>query len=268
GRLFNILEKGFDALLNVYEAGLKVVLRHRFITLLTMFGTIALTGYLYVIIPKGFFPQQDTGLIIGLSEAAQDISYQAMTERQQALLNAIMKDPAVASIGSAIGAGGGNTTVNNGRVYIALKPLKERDNMDTVLARLRTNLAKIQGITLYMQPAQDITIGGRVSKTQYQYTLGDADPGELNHWAALFLDRIKKIPGITDVATDQLNSGPLLDISIKREVASSYGILPFTIDNTLDDAFGQRIVSTMYTTLNQYHVIMEVDPNFQNSPEP
>jgi HAE1 family hydrophobic/amphiphilic exporter-1 len=139
--------------------------------------------------------------------------------------------------------------------------------MDKVLARLRTNLAKIQGITLYMQAAQDITIGGRVSKTMYQYTLNDADPGELNHWAALFLDKIKAIPGIADVATDQLNAGPMLDITIKREVASSYGILPFTIDNTLDDAFGQRIVSTMYTQLNQYHVVMEVDPKFQYSPE-
>jgi HAE1 family hydrophobic/amphiphilic exporter-1 len=267
GRLFRLSEGGFNALLGTYEAGLKIVLRHRFITLLTMFATIGLTGYLYVVIPKGFFPQQDTGLIIGLSEAAQDISYQAMAERQQALLNAIMKDPAVASIGSAIGAGGGNTTINNGRIYIALKPYKQRDNMETILARLRTNLAKIQGITLYMQAAQDITIGGRVSKTQYQYTLDDADPGELNHWAALFLDRIKKVPGITDVATDQQNSGPLLDITIKREVASSYGILPFTIDNTLDDAFGQRIVSTMYTTLNQYHVVMEVNPKFQYSPE-
>jgi len=267
GRLYRLSEGGFNALLGAYEAGLKIVLRHRFITLLTMFATIALTGYLYVTIPKGFFPQQDTGLIIGLSEAAQDISYPAMAERQQALLNAIMKDPAVASIGSAIGAGGGNTTINNGRIYIALKPYKQRDNMETILARLRNNLAKIQGITLYMQAAQDITIGGRVSKTQYQYTLDDADPGELNHWAALFLDRIKKVPGITDVATDQQNSGPLLDITIKREVASSYGILPFTIDNTLDDAFGQRIVSTMYTTLNQYHVVMEVNPKFQYSPE-
>jgi HAE1 family hydrophobic/amphiphilic exporter-1 len=139
--------------------------------------------------------------------------------------------------------------------------------MDQVLARLRTNLAKIQGITLYMQAAQDITIGGRLSKTQYQYTLSDADPGELNHWAGLFLDRIKAIPGIADVATDQLNAGPMLDITIKREVASSYGILPYTIDNTLDDAFGQRIVSTMFTALNQYHVVMEVDPKFQYSPE-
>ncbi|MGJ4942532.1 efflux RND transporter permease subunit [Bradyrhizobium sp. HKCCYLS1011] len=267
GRLFRVFEKGFDGLLGIYEAGLRIVLRHRFITLLSMFATIVLTGYLYFVIPKGFFPEQDTGLIIGLSEAAQDISFQAMAERQQALLNAIMRDPAVASIGAAVGAGGGNATVNNGRVFIALKPRDQRDSMDQVLGRLRTNLAKIQGITLYMQAAQDITIGGRVAKTQYQYTLDDPDQGELNHWAGLFLDRIKQIPGITDVATDQLNAGPLLDITIKREVASSYGILPYTIDNTLDDAFGQRIVSTMYTTLNQYHVVLEVDPKFQYSPE-
>src|SRR5437764_2955667 len=234
---------------------------------MTMIGTIALTGYLYVLIPKCFFPEQDTGLIIGLSEAAQDISFQAMAERQQALLNAVMRDPAVASIGSAVGAGGGNTTVNNGRVYIALKPKNQRGSMEEVLARLRTNLAKIQGITLYMQAAQDITIGGRVSKTLYQYTLNDADPGELNHWAALFLDKIKAVPGITDVTTDQLNAGPMLDITIKRDVASSYGILPYTIDNTLDDAFGQRIVSTIYTTLQQYHVILEVNPKFQYGPE-
>ncbi|QDW41253.1 MMPL family transporter [Bradyrhizobium sp. KBS0727] len=267
GWLYRLSERGFDGLLHLYEAGLKIVLRHRFITLMTMLGTIALTGYLFVLIPKGFFPEQDTGLIIGLSEAAQDISFQAMAERQQALLDAVMRDPAVATVGAAVGAGGGNTTVNNGRVYIALKPQSQRGSMDQVLARLRTNLAKIQGITLYMQAAQDITIGGRVSKTMYQYTLNDADPGELNHWAGLFLDRIKAIPGIADVATDQLNAGPMLDITIKREVASSYGILPYTIDNTLDDAFGQRIVSTMYTTLNQYHVVLEVDPKFQYGPE-
>src|SRR4051812_15228837 len=267
GRLYCFFERGFDGLLALYEKGLKIVLRHRFITLMTMFGTIALTGYLFVVIPKGFFPEQDTGLIIGLSEAAQDISFQAMAERQQALLNAVMRDPAVASVGSAVGAGGGNTTVNNGRVYIALKPQNQRGSMAEVMGRLRTNLAKIQGITLYMQAAQDITIGGRVSKTMYQYTLADADPGELNHWAALFLDRIKAVPGIADVATDQLNAGPMLDITIKREVASSFGILPFTIDNTLSDAFGQRIVSTMFTTLNQYHVVMEVDPKFQYGPE-
>jgi HAE1 family hydrophobic/amphiphilic exporter-1 len=266
GWLYRFFERGFDGLLNAYEAGLKVVLRHRFITLMVMLGTIAVTGYLYVIIPKGFFPQQDTGLIIGLSEAAQDISFQAMAERQQALIDAVMQDPAVASVGSAVGAGGGNTTVNNGRVYIALKPENQRVPVDQVIARLRTNLAKIQGITLYMQAAQDITIGGRLSKTQYQYSLDDADPGELNHWAALFLDKIRAIPGIIDVTTDQLNAGPMLDITIKREVASSFGILPSTIDNTLDDAFGQRIVSTMFTPLNQYHVVLEVQPQFQYDP--
>jgi hydrophobe/amphiphile efflux-1 (HAE1) family protein len=267
GWLYRMSERGFDGLLYAYETGLKVVLRHRFITLMVMFGTVALTGYLYVIIPKGFFPQQDTGLIIGQSEAAQDISFQAMKERQQALLDGIMKDPAVATVGSAVGAGGGSYTLNDGRVFIQLKPANERESIEKVMARLRTNLAKIQGISLYMQAAQDITVGARLNKTQFQYTLNDADPGELSHWSALFLDKFKAIPGITDVATDQLSSGPLLDITIKREVASSYGILPYTIDNTLDDAFGQRIVSTMYTTLQQYHVILEVNPKFQYGPE-
>src|ERR1700686_2378410 len=201
GRVYRFLERGFDGLLNAYEAGLKIVLRHRFITLMVMFGTIALTGYLYVLIPKGFFPEQDTGLIIGLSEAAQDISFSAMKERQQALLDAIIRDPAVATVGSAVGAGGGNTTVKNTRVFIQLKPHDQRDPIDKVIARLRTNLAKTQGITLYMQAAQDITIGGRVSKTQYQYTLDDADPGELNHWAPLFIDKIRAIPGVVDVTT-------------------------------------------------------------------
>jgi len=235
---------------------------------MVMLGTIVLTGYLYIVIPKGFFPQQDTGLIIGLSEAAQDISYSAMAERQMAVINAVLEDPAVASVGSAIGAGGGTTTINNGRMFIALKPNNERDaTADQVVRRLQTRLARIQGITLYMQAAQDITIGGRLSKTQYQYTLADADPGELNRWAALFLDKIKTIPGITDITTDQENAGPLLDITVNREVASSFGILPSTVDNTLDDAFGQRIVSTMYTMNNEYHVVLEVDPKFQFGPE-
>jgi HAE1 family hydrophobic/amphiphilic exporter-1 len=268
GWLYRQSERGFDGLLNLYEAGLKIVLRHRFATLMVMLGTIVLTGYLYVVIPKGFFPQQDTGLIVGLSEAAQDISFPAMAQRQQAVIDAVLEDPAVASIGSAIGAGGGTTTINNGRVFIALKPHDQRDvTADQVIRRLQTRLARVQGITLYMQAAQDITIGGRLSKTQYQYTLADADPGELNHWAPLFLDKIKTLPGITDVTTDQENAGPLLDITINREVASSFGILPSTIDNILDDAFGQRIVSTMFTMLNQYHVVLEVDPKFQFGPE-
>jgi hydrophobe/amphiphile efflux-1 (HAE1) family protein len=267
GRLYRMSERGFDGLLYIYEAGLKVVLRHQFITLMVMFGTIALTGYLYVVIPKGFFPQQDTGLIIGQSEAAQDISFEAMTERQQALLDAIMRDPAVESIGAATGAGGGLYTINDGRVFIQLKPKAQRGPIDQVMARLRTNLAKIQGITLYMQAAQDITIGARLNKTQFQYTLNDADPGELSHWTDLFLEKFKALHSVADVATDQLNAGPLLDITIKRDVASSYGILPYTIDNTLDDAFGQRIVSTIYTTLQQYHVVLEVNPKFQYGPE-
>src|SRR4029077_4946292 len=190
-----------------------------------------------------------------------------MLERQQALQDAIMRDPAVDTVGAAVGAGGGVYTLNDGRAYIQLKPKEQRDPIDKVIARLRTNLAKIQGITLYMQPAQDITIGARLNKTQFQYTLNDADPGELQHWSALFLDKIKAVPGITDVTSDQLNAGPLHDVKIKGDVASSYGILPYTIDNTLDDAFGQRIVSTIYTTLQQYHVILEVNPKFQYGPE-
>jgi hydrophobe/amphiphile efflux-1 (HAE1) family protein len=267
GWLYRLLERGFDALLGVYEAGLKIVLRHRLITLMVMFGTIALTGYLYVIIPKGFFPQQDTGLVIAQSEAAQDISFQAMRERQQAMLDVIVRDPAVDSVGAAVGAGGGVYTLNDGRLFIQLKPHGQRPSIWQVIDRLRTNLARIQGITLYMQAAQDITIGARLNKTQFQYTLNDADPGELNHWASLFLDKLKEVPTIADVATDQLNAAPMLDVTIKRDVASSYGIQPYMIDNTLDDAFGQRIVSTIYTTLQQYHVILEVQPKFQYGPD-
>src|SRR5712692_1139504 len=264
GRLYRLLERGFDGLLALYESSLKVVLRHRFVTLLVMLGTIVLTGYLYIIIPKGFFPQQDTGMIIGIAEAAQNISYPAMVERMQAVIGTVLKDPAVASVGSQIGATG-TTTLNDGRMFIALKPQSERNaSADQVINRLQPQLAKLQGITLYMQAAQDITIGARVSRTQYQYTLVDADAAELGHWAPIFLDKLKSIPGIT---SDQANAGPLLDITVNRDAASSYGILPATIDNTLDDAFGQRIVSTMFTTLNQYHVVLEVEPQFQYGPE-
>jgi hydrophobe/amphiphile efflux-1 (HAE1) family protein len=267
GWLYRVLEGWFDGLLGLYERGLKIVLRHQFITLMVMLGTIALTGYLYVVIPKGFFPQQDTGMIVGITEASQDISFPAMVQRQQAVINVVLQDPAVASVGSQIGAGGPTPTLNDGRMFIALKSKSERNaSADQVINRLQPKLAKLQGIALYMQAAQDITIGGRLSKTQYQYTLADADPAELNRWAALFLDKLKSIPGIADVASDQQNAGPLLDITINRDVASSYGILPATIDNTLADAFGQRIVSTMLTQQNQYHVVLEVDPRFQFGP--
>ena len=268
GRLYRLLERGFEGLLAVYERGLTVALRHRFFTLMVMLGTIGLTGYLYMIIPKGFFPQQDTGMIQGIAEAAQDISYPAMVQRMQAVISRVLKDPAVASVGAQIGAGGATATLNDGRMFIALKPRDQRDaSADQVIARLQRDLNGIQGITLYMQSAQDITVGARLNKTQYQYTLTDADSNELNHWSQIFLDKLKLVPGITGVTTDQENAGPRLNVSVNREVASTFGILPATIDNTLDDAFGQRIVSTMFTALNQYHVVLEVDPRFQYSPE-
>jgi HAE1 family hydrophobic/amphiphilic exporter-1 len=268
GWLFRLFERGFDGLLSAYERGLKVALRYRFITLMMMLGTIGLTGWLYVIIPKGFFPQQDTGMIVGIAEAGQDVSYNAMVQRMQAVLDMVLKDPAVSSIGAQVGAGGSTATLNQGRVFIALKPRDQRDaSADQVITRLKTQLGSVEGITLYMQAAQDITVGGRLSKTQYQYTLTDADSNELDYWSAIFLDKLKGVQGITDVTTDQENAGPRLDVTVNREVASSFGILPSQVDNTLDDAFGQRIVSTMFTALNQYHVVLEVDPRFQTGPE-
>jgi len=268
GRLYRLFERGFDAILTLYERALKVALRHRLMTLMLMFGTIALTGYLYIVIPKGFFPQQDTGLIMGIAETAQDISVSAMAGRMQAAVAKVLEDPAVLTVASAMGAGGGTATLNQGRVFIALKPRAERDaSADQVIVRLNEKLAAIEGITLYMQAAQDITVGARLAKTQYQYTLTDADSNELNHWSAIFLDEFRKMPGITGVASDQENAGPRLNVTVKRDVASSFGILPSTIDNTLDDAFGQRIVSTMYTALNQYHVVLEVAPRFQTGPD-
>jgi hydrophobe/amphiphile efflux-1 (HAE1) family protein len=266
GRFYRLLESGFDGLLQLYERGLRHVLRHRFITLIAMLATIALTGYLYVVIPKGFFPQQDTGMIIAIAEASEGISYPAMEQRMEAAIRTVLKDPAVASVGSQIGATG-TTTLNDGRMFIALKPESERNaSADQVINRLQPQLAKLEGITVYLQAAQDITIGARVARTQYQYTLVDADAGELAHWAPIFYQRLKQLPEITDVASDQENAGPLLDITVNRDAASSYGILPATVDNTLDDAFGQRIVSTMFTSLNQYHVILEVQPQFQYGP--
>lgn len=235
GWLYRQSERAFDGLLALYERGLKLALRHRFITLMTMFLAIAVTGYLYVVIPKGFFPQQDTGLIVGVAEAAQDISYPAMSQRMHAVIAKVVEDPAVLSVGSAIGAGGGVATVNQGRVFITLKPREQRDaSADGVINRLRTRLASVEGITLYMQAAQDITVGARLAKTQFQYTLTDSDQNELNHWSAIFLDKLKSIPEIADVTTDQENAGPRLDVAVNREVASSFGIplRPSTIRST------------------------------------
>jgi hydrophobe/amphiphile efflux-1 (HAE1) family protein len=267
GWLYQLSERGFDALLGVYERGLKVALRHRFVTLMVMFGTIAVTGYLYYVIPKGFFPQQDTGMIVAIAEASQDVSFNQMSQRMQALMGVVLKDPAVASIGAQIGAGGATATLNDGRMFIALKPHDQRVSADQVILRLQKSLADIEGITLYMQAAQDITVGARLSKTQYQYTLTDADSNELNYWSAIFLDKLQKIPGIADVTSDQENGGPRLNVTVNRDVASSFGILPATVDDTLYDAFGQRIVSKIYTALNQYHVVLEVDPRFQSGPD-
>jgi multidrug efflux pump len=268
GFLYNLLERGFNGLLHLYEAGLKIVLRHRFITLLSLLATIALTGYLFVIIPKGFFPQQDTGMIQGISEAGEDISFPAMAQRQQALVDVLLRDPDVESVGSQIGASALSPTLNQGRMFIALKPHSQRTaSADEIIRRLEPKLAKIQGITLYMQAMQDITIGARVSKTQYQFTLTDANPGELSLWAGLYLDKIRSLPFVTAVSSDQQNAGPLLDITINREVASTYGITAAAIDNALNDAFGQRIISTIYTSLNQYRVVMEVLPKYQFGPE-
>jgi HAE1 family hydrophobic/amphiphilic exporter-1 len=267
GWLYRQFERGFDGLLAVYASGLTVALQHRFVTLMSLLLAVGVTGYLYVVIPKGFFPQQDTGMIVGIAEAARDISYDAMSRRMQAVIKVVSQDPAVDSVGSQIGAGGATATLNQGRVFIALKPFSQRTvSADQVIGRLRTRLAAVQGITLYMQAAQDITIGARLSKTQYQYTLTDADANELNHWSEVFLEKLKTISGITDVTSDQENAGPRLNVTVNREVASSFGILPSSVDNTLDDAFGQRIVSTMFTSLNQYHVILEVDRRFQTSP--
>src|SRR5271155_1752314 len=197
GRLYRFLEASFDGLLGGYERSLKAALRHRFATLMVMLGTIGVTGYLYLIIPKGFFPQQDTGMIVAIAEAAQSISFPAMEGRMEAVIGTILKDPAVASVGSQIGATG-NTTLNDGRLFIALKPESQRTaSADQVINRLRPQLARLQGVTVYMQAAQDITIGARVSRTQYQYTLVDADSAELAHWAPIFLGKLKSLPEIT-----------------------------------------------------------------------
>jgi hydrophobe/amphiphile efflux-1 (HAE1) family protein len=268
GFLYNLLERGFNGLLNLYEAGLKVVLRHRFITLMSLFATIALTGYLFMIIPKGFFPPNGTGVIQGISQAGENISFPAMAQRQQALVDILLQDPAIDMVGSTIGASALSPTLNQGRMFITLKPQSERNaSADEVIRRLQPKLARIQGITLYLQPMQEITIGARVSKSQYQFTLTDVNPGELSLWAGVYLEKIRSLPFVTDASTDQQNAGPLLDITINREVASTYGITAAAIDNTLNDAFGQQIVSNIYTPEYQYHVVLEVLPKYQFGPD-
>jgi multidrug efflux pump len=267
GRFYRASERMFERLIAFYGRTLGVVLRYRTITLLVAVGTLALTVFLYIIIPKGFFPVQDTGVIQGISQAPQSISYKAMATRQQQLADVILKDPAVESLSSFIGADGTNTTLNSGRISINLKPLDQRNiSASDVIRRLQKSLQQVQGIHLYMQPVQDITVDDRASRTQYQYTLEDADINELNEWTAKFVAEIRKHPEFEDVATDQQNDGRALSLMIDRVTASRLGIAPSTIDNTLYDAYGQRQINTLYTQLNQYHLILETAPQWQQHP--
>jgi multidrug efflux pump len=261
-------EEVFDAVIAFYGRTLKFVLRFRAITLLVTIATLVGTIFLYLYVPKGFFPVQDTGVILGVSEAPQSVSFKAMGQRQQALAQAILEDPAVESLSSFIGIDGTNTTLNSGRIQINLKPLKEREiSASEVIRRLQPKLEKVDGITLFMQPVQDLTVEDRVSRTQFQYSLEDVDAKELATWVPPFMDRLKQLPELRDVASDQLNGGLLVNVIIDRDSASRLGVLPADIDNTLYDAFGQRQVSTMYTQLNQYHVVLEADPQFQQNPD-
>ena len=267
GRVFRASERVFEWMIAFYGRTLKFVLRYQTITLLVALATLLLTILLYVIIPKGFFPVQDTGVIQGISQAAQTIGAKAMAKKQQELAKVILDDPAVESLSSFIGADGTNTTINSGRMSINLKPLDQRKlNASDVIRRLKSKLDQVQGIELFMQPVQNITVDDRVSRTQYQYTLEDPDADELNHWTNRFMARLKQLPTLEDVASDQQLGGLAVYLAIDRVTASRLGIAPATIDNTLYDAFGQRQINTMYTQLNQYHVVLESEPEFQLDP--
>jgi multidrug efflux pump len=268
GRFFRASEQAFDAVIAFYGRTLKTVLKYRGTTLAVTFATLVATILLYVYVPKGFFPVQDTGIILGVSQAPQTVSFAAMSQRQQQLADVILRDPAVESLSSFIGVDGANSTLNSGRIQINLKPLSERKLSATeVIRRLQPELAKVDGVTLYMQPVQDLTVEDRVSRTQFQYSLEDVDAKELAYWTPRFMDKLKSLPELRDVASDQQNGGLLVTLEIDRDTASRLGILPADIDNTLYDAFGQRQVSTIFTQLNQYHVVMEVDPKFQQNPD-
>ncbi len=265
GRLYALSERAFDAMLHAYERGLDLVLKYQFTTLCVFFATLALSVYLFVVIPKGFFPQQDIGLLTGISEAAQDVSPEAMMRLQQALGGIVMKDPAVDHVGMFVG-GSGNAP-NNGRMFITLKPRQDRTaNADQVISRLRPQLDKVQGAKLFLQAAQDVRVGGRASRTQFQYTLQGPDIAELNEWAPKVLAKLKTLPELRDVATDQQTEGTTLTLTINRDQAARYGLTPQVIDDTLYDAFGQREIAQYFTQLASYYVIMEVLPSLQGSP--
>jgi multidrug efflux pump len=267
GRLFRASQRFFDGVIQFYGKTLQWVLGHQRPTLLVAVATLVLTVLLYVIVPKGFFPVQDTGVILGISEASQSISFQGMVKEQQALARVILKDPAVESLSSFIGIDGTNTTLNSGRILINLKPLEERKvSASEIMRRLQRDLAKVEGITLYMQPVQDLTVDTRVSRTQYHYTLEDPNIDELNHFAPKLVETLRMEPELRDVSSDQQDQGLRVSLMIDRTTASRLGITPQLIDDTLYNAFGQRQVSTIFTQLNQYRVVLGVKPEFQQNP--
>ncbi|MGH8070170.1 MAG: efflux RND transporter permease subunit, partial [Candidatus Entotheonellia bacterium] len=266
GRFYHLSERLFDRIIEAYGTTLRWVLGHQPAPLLAAMATLALTVMLYMVVPKGFFPVQDTGVIQGISDAPQSISFPAMATRQQALAQVILKDPAVESLSSFIGVDGTNVTLNSGRILINLKPLAQRQgSAREVIRRLQSELAKVQGITLFMQPVQDLTVEDRVSRTQYQYSLDDPDGAELNAWAPRLVDALRARPELRDVSSDQQDQGLGTAVVIDRSTASRLGVSPQTIDDTLYDAFGQRQVSTLFTQLNQYRVVLEVKPHFRQN---
>jgi multidrug efflux pump len=267
GRIYRASERAFENVIAFYGRTLKWVLGWQTMTLLVAVATLVLTILLFIYIPKGFFPVQDTGVIQGVSEAAQTVSFEEMARAQQQLVQVILQDPAVESLSSFIGIDGTNTTLNSGRILINLKPLDQRKiGASDVIRRLQPELTSVAGITLFMQPVQDLSVETRVSRTQYQYTLEDASVDELNTFAPKMLERLKKLPDLRDVASDQQDQGLRARLVFDRATASRLGITPSAIDQTLYDAYGQRQVSTMFTQLNQYHVVLEVKPGFQKDP--
>jgi multidrug efflux pump len=265
-RIYAASEHVYERVIGFYGRTLRFVLRYQTTTLLITAATLALTLILYVVVPKGFFPVQDTGVILGISEAPEDSSFQALSERQQALTRLVLQNPNVESLSSFIGTDGINTTPNSGRIQINLKPLDQRSETASQIIRdLQPELAKVPGITLYMQPVQDLTVENRTSRTQFQYAMEDADARELATWSARLLDKLRRYPELRDVATDQMNNALKANLVIDRDTASRLGILPQGIDDTLYDAFGQRQVSTMFTQSNQYHVVLEVGSQFRQN---
>ena len=268
GRLYKIIEAMFDGMIGFYRRTLDIALKYRFITLCIFLGTVCVTGYLAVIIPKGFFPTQDTGIIVGITQGAQDISFAEMAQRQMALAKVVGDDPDVQAYSSSMGAGLGGQTGNNGRLYITLKPWDERtSDAQQIIRRLADKAKSVPGAQLFMQAGQDINIGGRLAKTQYQFTLQDADVSELYQWAPKVLAKLGTLRAIRDLATDQQMAGATATLTIDRDAASRFGIAPQVIDDTLYDAFGQRQVTQYFTQLNSYHLILEVPPGMQGEAE-